>query len=186
MSGGARQGLGYLVAAWYVAGAILVIALLAKGDVDTLAARVGGSALAVIAFGFILVAGARLAERDGYAGLFGAATVLVGTSTSVLLAIEIWSKHALRNGSRTATMVAISLFLGSASLLGETAREEEGDGTRLARGLAILGLAALGVLVVFDATGTDVSPRLTALAAALFAIPAVSLPALRLLGDEDR
>ena len=183
MSGGARQGLGLLVGAWYVAGAVLLIALLTKGDVDALAARVGGSVLAVIFFGFAIVAGARLAERDGYAGLFGAATVLVSVAAFVLLAIEIWSKHPLHQPTRTMAIVAISILCGAASLLLDGERDDDSE-VRLARGVAVFGLVALAVLIVFDATGTDVSSRLAGIAAALFVIPAVSLPALRLLAGD--
>lgn len=183
MSGGARQGLGFLVAAWYVAGAVLVIALLGKSHPEALATRTAGSALAVIAFGFVIVAGARLAEREGYAGLFGATTVLVATASFILLAIEIWSKQPFHQGSRTITMVLLSVLLGIGSLLLDSEREEDDNGTRWARGLAIIGLVALGVLIVFDATGTSVSPRLYGISAALFAVPTISLPALRLLSE---
>ncbi|HET7121833.1 MAG TPA: hypothetical protein VFI17_11380 [Solirubrobacterales bacterium] len=184
MSGGARQGLSLLVGAWYAAGAVFVVALLANGDPEGLATRIGGSALAVILFGFVLVAGARLAERDGYAGAFGALTVLVGTASLILLAIEIWSKHPMHQATRTLTVVVISLLLGTGSLLLDSERGEDSDGARWARGLAIFGLTALGVLIVFDVTGTDVSPRLAGIAAALFVVPTLSLPALRLLGNE--
>jgi cytochrome bd-type quinol oxidase subunit 2 len=184
MSGGARQGLGLLVGAWYVAGAVLLIALLTKGDVDGLATRIGGSALAVIAFGFALVAGARLAERDGYAGLFGASTVLVSIAGFVLLAIEIWSKHPMHQPTRTMVIVVISILFGAGSLLLDGKRDTDDDAVRIARGVAIFGLVALAVLLVFDATGTDVSPRLGGIAAALFVVPAVSLPALRVLRSD--
>jgi hypothetical protein len=179
-----RQGLGLLVAAWYVAGAVLLIALLAKGDVDGLAARVGGSALALIAFGYAVVAGARLAERPGNAGLFGALTVLVSTSSFVLLAIEIWSKHPMHQATRTMVTVVISILLGTISLLLDSERDEDEGAIRLARGVAVLGLLALGTMLVIDASGTDVSARLAGIAAAFFVIPALSLPALRVLSAQ--
>jgi small-conductance mechanosensitive channel len=183
MSGETRQGLRVLVAVWYLAGAILVIDLLVKGDVDGLAARTGGSAVAVVLLGFAVAAGARLAARSGYAGLFGALTALITTATFFLLAVEIWAKHPLHQSTRTVTMLVISLLLGSVSLLLDSARDEDEGVVQLARGVAIFGLVALGALTVLSACGTDVSPRLAGLAAAIFLIPAVSLPALRALAD---
>jgi hypothetical protein len=169
-----------LVGVWYLAGAVLLIALLGKSDVQPLAARVGGSAVAVIFLGFAVAAGVRLAERESWAGLFGALTVLISTSTFILLAVEIWAKHPLHEATRTFVMVAISLFLGMIALLHNSERDEDADPVRLARGVASLALIALGVLLVLGACGVDVSPRLGGIAAALFVIPAVSLPALRL------
>jgi small-conductance mechanosensitive channel len=169
-----------LVGVWYLAGAVWLIALLGKSDVQPLAARTGGSAVAVIVLGFAVVAGVRLAERESWAGLFGALTVLISISTLVLLAVEIWAKHPLHQATRTFVMVAISLFLGTISLLFESERDEDADPVRLARGVASLALVALGVLIVLGASGVDVSPRLGGIAAALFVIPALSLPALRL------
>jgi small-conductance mechanosensitive channel len=169
-----------LVAVWYLAGAVLLIALLGKSDVQPLAARTGGSAVAVIVLGFVVAAGVRLAERESWAGLFGALTVLVSISTLVLLAVEIWAKHPLHQATRTFVMVAISLFLGTIALLFDSERDEDEDPVRLARGVASLALVALGVLIVLGASGVDVSPRLGGIAAALFVIPALSVPALRL------
>ncbi|MGN6274908.1 MAG: hypothetical protein ACTHNP_03135 [Solirubrobacterales bacterium] len=169
-----------LVAVWYLAGAILLIALLAKGDADALAARVGGSAFAVVAIGFAVAAGVRLAERETWAGLIGAVTVLISISTIVLLAVEIWAKHpSLHQLTRTIVMVTISLLLGTISLLLDSGRDEDAGPVRLARGVAVLALFALGVLVVIAACGVDMSPRVPAIAAALFLVPALSLPALR-------
>jgi hypothetical protein len=172
-----------LVGAWYVAGAAWLIALLTKGDVNTLAARTGGSMVAVIILGFAAAAGVRLAERESWAGLFGALTVLITTSTFFLLAIEIWSKHLLQQATRTFVMVAISLLLGAISLLLDGERDGDQDPVRLARGVASLALVAVGVLIVLGACGVDVSPRLGGIAA-LFVVPALSLPALRLASEE--
>lgn len=174
-----------LLAIWYVAGAVLLIALLAKGDVKALAARTGGSALAMVLLGFAAAAGVRLAERESWTGLFGAATVLVTTSTFFLLAVEIWSKHPLQNATRTFVMVAISLLLGATALLLDGHRGEDENPVRLARGIASLALVALGVLIVLGTCGVDISPRLGGIAAALFIIPALSLPALRFATDES-
>jgi len=170
-----------LVGVWYLAGAVWLIALLGKSDVQPLAARTGGSAVAVIVLGFAVVAGVRLAERESWAGLFGALTVLISTSTFILLAIEIWAKHPLHQATRTFVMVALSLLLGTIALLLGSERDEDANPVRLARGIASLALIALGVLIVLGAGGVDISPRVGGIAAALFVIPALSLPALRLI-----
>lgn len=174
-----------LVGVWYLAGAVWLIALLGKSDVQALAARTGGSAVAVIVIGFAIVAGVRLAERESWAGLFGALTALISISTLILLAVEIWAKHPLNQATRTFVMVAISLFLGTIALLFDSERDQDENPVRLARGVASLALVALGVLIVLGASGVDVSPRLGGIAAALFVIPALSLPALRLASNES-
>jgi hypothetical protein len=179
MSESTRGLLRTLVAVWYLAGAVLLIAILAKGDAQALSARVGGSALAVVALGFAVAAGVRLAERETWAGLTGAITALVSISTLVLLAVEIWAKHPLHQATRTFVMLAISLLLGAISLLLESERDEDDDPVRLARGVSVLALFALGVLIVLSACGVDMSPRIPAIATALFVVPALSLPALR-------
>lgn len=183
MSQSTRGVLRVLVGVWYLAGAILLIALLAKGDAQSLATRVGGSAFAVIAIGLTVAAGVRLAERESWAGLIGALTALISTSTLALLAVEIWEKHPLNQATRTFVMVAISLLLGMVSLLLESERDEDDDQVRLARGVAVLALFALGVLIVLSACGVDMSPRIPGIAAALFIIPALSLPALRVTNN---
>jgi small-conductance mechanosensitive channel len=185
MSDSTRGAVQLLVGAWYVAGAVLVIALLAQGDVNGLAARTGGSAFAIIAFGFLVAAGVGLAERESWAGLFGALAVLISISTFFLLAVEIWSKHPLQHATRTFVMVAVSLLLGAIALLLDGERDEDEDPVRLARGVASLALVALGVLIVLGACGVDISPRLGGIAAALFIVPVLSLPALRLISDES-
>lgn len=174
-----------LVGVWYLAGAVWLIALLTKGDVQTLAARTGGSAVAVIFLGFAVVAGVRLTEQESWAGLFGALTVLISISTFILLAVEIWAKHPLHELTRTFVMVALSLYMGMIALLFDRERDEDADPVRLARGVAALALIALGVLTVLGASGVDISPRLGGIAAALFIIPALSLPALRLASNES-
>jgi len=184
MSDSTRGFLRLLVGAWYLVGAVWLIALLAKGDVNTLAARTGGSALAIVALGFAGAAAVRLAERDSWAGLFGAVTVLVTTATFFLLAVEIWSKHPLQHATRTFVMVAVSLLLGMVALLFDSERDDDEDPVRLARGVASVALVALGVLIVLGASGVDISPRLGGIAAALFVVPALSLPALRLVSGE--
>lgn len=184
MSESTRGLVRVLVGVWYLAGAVWLIALLGKSDVQPLAARTGGSAVAVIVLGFVVAAGVRLAERESWAGLFGALTVLISTSTFILLAVEIWAKHPLHHATRTFVMVVISLLLGTIALLLESERGEDADSVRFARGVAVLALFALGVLIVLGASGVDVSPRLGGIAAALFVIPALSLPALRLATNE--
>lgn len=185
MSDSTRGFVRLLVGAWYVAGAVLVIALLAKSDVQPLAARTGGSALAIVVLGFAAAAAVRLAERESWAGLFGAATVLVTTSTFFLLAVEIWSKHPLQHATRTFVMVAVSLLLGMVALLLDSERDNDDGLVRLARGVASVALVALGVLIILGASGVDISPRLGGIAAALFIIPVLSLPALRLVSGQD-
>jgi hypothetical protein len=183
MNESTRGTLRLLLGVWYGAGAVLLIELLAKGDVQSLAARIGGSTLAMIAFLYAVTAGARLAERESWSGLFGAATVLVSTASFLLLAVEIWSKHPLHAPTRTFVMVAVSLFLGTISLLLDGERDEDEGLVRLARGVASLALFVLGILIVISACGVDMSPRIPGLAAALFVFPALSLPVLRLIGD---
>jgi hypothetical protein len=183
MVGENQQGLRVLLGVWYLAGLVLLLALLTKGNVDALAARTGGSVLATIFFGFVVAAGAQLAEEEGVRGLIGAATLLVALSTFVLLAVEIWAKHPLQHYDRTFTMVALSVLLGAVSLLLGSARGEDGPSTRAARGVAIAALAVLGILVVVSAAGGNPGARLSGIVAAFFLIPALSLPALRLLDE---
>ena len=184
MSGEGRDWLRLLVGAWYAAGAVLVIALLFKSQAESLAVRTGYSALGTVLLGFAIVAGVRLAERPGHAGLFGGLTALVSIASLFLLAVDIWSDHLLQQPTRTAVMVVVSLLLGSISMLVDSERDEDGAGIRLARAAAVVGLLSLGALVVIAASGTDVSPRLAGLAAALFLIPTISLPALRAVDSQ--
>lgn len=179
MSEGARRGLRLVIGAWYVAGAVLLLALLFKGDAGGLAARAGGSALALILLGFAIAAGARLAEEPGGGGMFGALTVLVATAALLLVAVEIWSKQAMHHASRTAVTAAVAILLGAISVLVENARPDDEAPVRLALAAAVLGLLALAVLAVLTACQVDVSPRLGGIAAALFVFPCLSLPALR-------
>jgi hypothetical protein len=174
-----------LLGAWYLAGLVLLIDLLAKGDVETLATRVGSAAFAILVLGYVVAAGVRLAERESWAGLLGAATVLIAIATLLLVVVEIWSDDPLLQLTRTMAMVVISLLLGMISLLLEGERAEDLGAVRLARAVASLALVALGVLVVLGACEVDLSPRIPALAAAFFMVPVVSLPALRLLDSED-
>lgn len=184
MSGSTQQGLRLLVGAWYVAGAVLLIALLVKGDVDDLSARAGGSAFALIVLGFPILAGVRLAKRPDRLGLVGAATFLVSTATLVLVAVEIWFADSLLDHyERALIMVVLSLLLGMISLLFEGAREEDDGAVRLVRGAAALALFALGAMTLLEAADVSISSRLAGIAAALFLIPALSLPALRLLSQ---
>jgi hypothetical protein len=179
-----RGALRLLLTLWFLAGAILLIALLTKGNVEPLATRTGVSALAAVLLGYAVAAGCRLAERPTPAGLIGAFTLLISISTFVLLAVEIWSKHPLHEPARTEAMAFLSLFLGTISLLLDSERDEDEGPVRLARGIACLALVVLGVLVVIGASGGHVSARLGGFVAALFIIPVLSLPALRLLGEE--
>jgi hypothetical protein len=179
-----RQKLQLLLGLWYAAGAVLVIALLAKGDDGALIERTGASALAIIVLGFPLMAGLRLAERPERAGLVGALTALVSIATFFLVGVEIWSEDSLQQYERTIAMVVISLLLGMISLLLEGKRDEDDGPVRLVRGIAVLALLALGFLTVLAICDVDVNPRLPSLAAALFIIPTLSLPVLRLLSSE--
>jgi hypothetical protein len=182
MSETTRQGLRLLLGLWFLAGLVLLIEVLVKGDVDRLAARVGESALAVVLLSYAVLSGVRLAERQSWSGLFGALTVLISTSTFFLVAVGIWSSQPLTQLTRTVVMVVISLLMGTMSLLLD-GDEDEGL-VRIARNVACLALVGLGTLVVFSATGTDVSPRLSAFVSVLFVFPALALPALRLLDGE--
>lgn len=182
MSESTRQGLRLLLALWYAAGAVLLIALLVKGDVDELSARAGGSALALIGLGFPILAGIRLAERPDRLGLVGGVTFLVSTATLVLIAVEIWSADSpLDHYERAIVMVMLSLLLGMISLLFEGERDEDDGTVRLVRGVAALALVALGVMMILETADVSISSRLAGITAALFLIPALSLPALRLL-----
>ena len=184
MSGSTRRGLQLLIGAWYVAGAVLLIALLAKGDVEDLSSRAGGAALAIVVLGFPILAGVRLAERPDRLGLVGVVTFLVSTATLVLAAVEIWRADWLEHYERTIVMVVLSLLLGTISLLFEGERDEDDGPVRLARGIAALALFALGVMAILETADVSISSRLAGIAAALFVIPVLSLPALRLLSNE--
>ncbi|HWN73467.1 MAG TPA: hypothetical protein VNN15_06645 [Solirubrobacterales bacterium] len=185
MSDSGQGALRLLLGAWYLAGLVLLIDLLAKGDVETLATRIGSAAFAILVLGYVVVAGVRLAEREGWAGLVGAATVLIAIATLLLVVVEIWSDDPLRQLTRTMAMVFISLLLGMISLLLDGERTEDADAVRLARAVGSLALVVLGVLAVLGACNVEMSPRIPALASALFIVPVVSLPALRLLDSED-
>ncbi|HET7573483.1 MAG TPA: VOC family protein [Solirubrobacterales bacterium] len=184
MSGSARQGLRVLLVAWWVAGAVLLVAVLTKGDVEGLAGRVGASAAVTILLSLVVAAGVRLARRVDVVGLFGAVTVMVAAATFFIVAVEVWSDPPGRDESRVAVMLVLSLLLGAGSVLLYTARDEESGAVRAARAGAILALTAIGVLVVLAVSDVEVSARLAAFVAAAFLVPALSLPVLRLL-DED-
>ena len=184
MSEATRQKLQLLLGLWYAAGAVLLIAVLVKGDVEGLTMRVGGSAIAVLLLGFPILAGARLAERPERTSLLGALTVLVSIAALVLAMVEIWSEESLQHIERTLAMAIISLLLGMISLLFEGEEDQDDGSVRLARGVAALALVALGVLTVLAVCDVDLNPRIGGAAAVLFVIPALSLPLLRLLSSE--
>ena len=183
MSQSARQGFWGLLVAWWVAGAVLLMAVLTKGDVEGLAGRAGASVAVTILLSLVAAAGIRLARRVEVAGLFGALTVMVAAATFFILAVEIWSDPAGGKETRAIVMLVLSVLLGAGSVLLETTREGDAGAVRAARACAIVALAAIGLLVILAASGVDVSARLAALVAAAFLVPALSLPVLRLLDD---
>jgi hypothetical protein len=98
--------------------------------------------------------------------------------------VEVWREQSYPDETRTIVMVLISILLGGGSLV---LGDEDGEGIevmRLARRVAILALVVIGVLTVFEASGTHIGTRWFGVASVLFFIPALSLPFLRLAGEE--
>jgi hypothetical protein len=175
-----------ILAIGYVGGAILLLLLLTKSNVDALTARVGFTTLAVIVLGLVAMAGARLLYHPEPVDLLGWATLWVAATTFVLVLVEIWREHAyFENLSRTIVMVMISLFFGGGALVLGREDDPAHQGIRVAQRVAIVALVVLGILTVFESTGTHIGERWLGVAAVLFFIPALSLPFLRLAGEES-
>jgi hypothetical protein len=168
----------------YGGGTILLVLLLAKDNADALTARVGYTAVSVIVLGLVAAAGARLLYHPEPAALWGYATLLIAAATFVLLVVEIWRDNLYPNETRTLVMVVISILLGGGSLVLSGEDDDGNQAIRIARRVAILGLVALGVLIVLLATGDEIGPRWLGVASVLFVVPTLSLPFLR-LGDEE-
>jgi hypothetical protein len=174
-----------LLALGYGGGAVLLLLLLTKSNVDALTARVGFTALSVIVLGLVAAAAARLLYRPEPVDLWGWVTLLIAATTFVLVMVEVWREQTYPDETRTIVMVVISILLGGGSLVLGGEDDEEVQGVGLARRVAIVALLALGFLTVLEASGTDVGPRWFGVASVLFFVPALSLPFLRLAGEEN-
>jgi hypothetical protein len=175
-----------ILAIGYVGGAILLLLLLTKSNVDALTTRVGYTALAVIIFGLVAAAGAKLLYHHEPVNLWGLTTVLIAATTFVLVVVEIWREQSYPNLTRTIVMVMISLLLGGGSLVLSTEDDPANQGIRVAKRVAIVALLALGALTVIEASSNgSIGPRWFGVASVLFFIPALSLPFLRLAGAES-
>jgi cytochrome bd-type quinol oxidase subunit 2 len=185
MSDSSRGVLRLLLALSYGGGAVLLLLLLTKDDAEALTARVGYTALSVIVLGLVAAAGARLFDRSEMASLWGWATLLIAAVTFVLIMVEIWPDDLYPNETRTLVMVVISLLFGGGSLVLSGEGDEADQATRIASRVALIALAAFGVLTVLLASGVEVGERWFGIAAAVFLIAALSLPVLRLATDGD-
>jgi hypothetical protein len=165
-------------------GALLLVLLLTKANADVLTARVGYTTISVIVLGLVAAAGARLLYHPEPVDLWGLATLLIAAVTFVLLMVEAWSEDLFWYETRTVVMVSISLLLGGGSLVLSGEDDRASQAIQLARRVAVLALVALGILTVLIATGVDVGTRWFGVASVLFAVPALSLPFLRLADEE--
>jgi hypothetical protein len=174
-----------ILAIGYVGGAVLLILLLTKSNVDALTARVGFTALSAIVLGLVAAAGARLLYHPEPVDLWGWVTLLVAATTFVLVLVEIWREQTYPEETRTIVMVMISLLLGGGSLVLSGEDDPANQGIGLAKRVAIVALVALGVLTVIEACSNGaIGPRWFGIASVLFFIPALSLPFLRLAGED--
>jgi hypothetical protein len=180
-----RQLSRLILAIGYVGGAVLLLLLLTRSNVDALSARIGFTTLAVIVLGLIAAAGARLLYHPEPAALWGYATLLIAATTFILLVVEIWRDNLYPNETRTLVMVVISILLGGGSLVLSGEDGEAVPGAPIARCVALAGLVALGTLVVLDASGVDIGSRWPGAAAVLFLVPALSLPFLRWASEDN-
>jgi hypothetical protein len=180
-----RQLSRLILAIGYVGGAVLLLLLLTKGNVDALTARVGFTTLSVIVLGLVAAAGARLLYQPEPVDLWGWVTLLIAAVTFVLAMVEVWRDQSYPEETRTIVMVLISLLLGGGSLVLSAEDAEAVQGMKIAQGVAIVALLALGVLTVLEATAGGIGPRWFGIASVLFFVPALSLPFLRLAGEEN-
>src|SRR3954447_16675279 len=169
-----------ILAIGYVGGAVLLLLLLTKSNVDAMSTRIGFTTLAVIVLGLIAAAAARLLYHPEPVDLWGWVTLLIAATTFILVLVDIWREHDyFEDVSRTIVMVTISLLLGGGSLVLSGEDGEAVPGAPVARRVALAGLVALGALVVLDASGVDIGSRWAGAAGVLFLVPALSLPFLR-------
>ena len=173
-----------ILAIGYIGGAVLLLLLLTKSNVDALTARVGFTALAVIVLGLVTAAGARLLYHPEPVDLWGWATLLIAATTFVLLMVEIWREQSYPNLTRTLVMVMISGLLGTVSLVLTREDDPANEALRIAKRVTVGALVALGVLTVLEASGVHIGTRWGGIAGVLFVIPALSLPFLRLAGED--
>jgi hypothetical protein len=176
-----------VLAIGYVGGAVLLLLLLTKSNVDALSTRIGFTTLAVIVLGLVAAAGAKLLYNPEPVDLWGWVTLLIAATTWVLVTVEIWREHDyFEDVDRTIVMVMISLLFGGGSLVlsGEDGSEAV-PGAAMARRVALVGLVALGALAVLDTSGVDIGSRWAGAAAVLFLVPALSLPFLRWASDDS-
>jgi hypothetical protein len=181
-----RQLSRLILAIGYLGGAVLVLLLLTKSNVDALTARVGFTALSVIILGLVAAAGARLLYHPEPVELWGWATLLIAAVTFVLVMVEVWRDQTYPDETRTIVMVMISLLLGGGSLILSGEDDPANQGIGIAKRVAIVALVALGILTVIEASSNGaIGPRWFGVASVLFFIPALSLPFLRLAGEES-
>lgn|GEM_PF-1880884 len=180
MSDSGRSALRLLLALGYAGGAVLLLLLLFKGNVDALSARVGFTAAAAIILGLVAAAGARLLYQPEPVSFWGYATVMIAIVTFVLVMVEIWPDDPYPNENRTMVMVVISILLGGGSLVLSGETDDVNQAVRLARRAALVALVALGVLTVLLASDVDIGPRWLGVASTVFLVSALSLPVLRL------
>jgi hypothetical membrane protein len=175
-----------ILAIGYVGGAVLLLLLLTKSNVDALTARVGFTALAVIVLGLVAAAGARLLYHPEPVELWGWATLLIAAVTFVLVLVEVWREQTYPEETRTIVMLMVSLFLGGGSLVLSGEDDPANQEIGIAKRVAIVALLALGVLTVIEASNNGaIGPRWFGVAAVLFFIPALSLPFLRMASDDS-
>jgi hypothetical protein len=187
VSDSGRGALRLLLALGYTGGAVLLLLLLAKDNVDALTTRVSFTALSVIVLGLVMAAGARLLDRPEPVSLWGWVTLLIATVTFVLFMVEVWRDHLFfyGNDTRTITMIVISILFGGGSLVLSGEDDDANQALRIARGAAILALVALGVLTVLSASHVEIGARWFGVASTVFFVSALSLPVLRLATDEE-
>jgi hypothetical protein len=174
-----------ILAIGYVGGAVLLLLLLTKSNVDALTARVGFTTLSVIVLGLVAAAGARLLYHPEPVDLWGWATLLIAASTFVLVMVEVWRDQTYPDETRTIVMVMVSILLGGGSLVLSGEDDPANRGMGIAKRVAIVALMALGVLTVIEASSNGaIGPRWFGVASVLFFVSALSMPFLRLAGEE--
>jgi len=170
-----RRVLGWIAV---LAAAVLVVLVLAESHPNALIARLIYSSVVAVVTGLIAVVGARLARRDDWRGLLGAATVLISISTFVLLLVLIWKgiSRTFNPANGPGVLIAIAFALAGICLL--FSGDREGEELRIARWAGSIALAAVAVLAIFAVTGTSVDLRLIGVAVAVFLVAAIAVTAL--------
>lgn len=176
-----------ILAIGYVGGAVLLLLLLTKSNVDALTVRVGFTTISVILLGLVAMAGARLLYHPEPVDLWGWVTILVAATTFVLVMVEVWREQSYPEETRSIVMVMISLLFGGGSLV--LSGEDDPAANQaivIAKRVAIVALLALGVLTVLEASDNGaIGPRWFGVASVLFFVPALSLPFLRWASEDD-